>query len=215
MPKAFSAQERVIIQQRLLDQGFRLFSAYGLSKTSVDELAQAAGISKGAYYLFYDSKEALFMDVMEQVERRFRQEILAAVDLPGPSPRVRLVSVFKKAFAMLKSLPILQFTTGKDYDLLFRRIPSERLQQHFASDQDFIVDLIARCQQAGIPIQVSAEEVSGLMYPLVLSILHKDEFKYAAFDRSIDLFLELVAAYCLGEVEIPHDPPGSPVTPAV
>lgn len=214
MPKAFSTQERAVIQQRLIDQGVRLFSTYGLSKTSVDELAQAAGISKGAFYLFYDSKETLFMDVMEQVERRFRQEILVEVDKPGPTPRARLVAVFKKAFSMLETMPILQFTTGKDYDLLFRRIPPERLQSHFASDQDFILTLIARCQQAGIPIQAPAAQVGGLMYPLVLSILHKDEFQHASFAHSIDLFLELIAAYCLGEVEIPHDPPGNPAVPA-
>ena len=44
------------------------------------------GISKGAFYLFYESKEALFMEVVEMVEKRFRQEMLAAVDLRGQRP---------------------------------------------------------------------------------------------------------------------------------
>ncbi len=87
MPKGFTEYEKELIRKRLLEQGQRLFSAYGLKKTNVEEIAKAAGISKGAFYNFYDSKEALFMDVVEQAEIRLRQEILAVIDLPGSSPR--------------------------------------------------------------------------------------------------------------------------------
>ena len=87
MPKGFTEHEKELIRKRLLEQGYKQFSAYGLKKTNVEELAEASGISKGAFYLFYESKEALFMDVIELAEERFRQEILAAIDLPGPSPR--------------------------------------------------------------------------------------------------------------------------------
>ena len=202
MPKAFTPHEKELIRQRLMDQGHKLFSVYGLKKTSVDELAQAAGISKGGFYLFYESKEALFMDVIEQIEIRFRREILSVIDLPGPSPRARLLAVLKQAFSLLESLPILQFLTGSDYDLLFRRLPAEILQEHMSSDIRFIEDLVAHCRQAGIPIQAQPEQIIGLLYPLVLTALHKDEMVWNNFDGSIDVLLELVAAYCLGEVAL-------------
>ena len=210
MPKAFTEHEKDLIGKRLLEQGYKQFSAYGLQKTNVEELAEAAGISKGAFYLFYASKEALFMDVIEQAEIRFRQEIVAAVDLPGPSPRARLFAVLKKAFSLVKTLPILQFLTGSDYDLLFRRIPAEKFQEHLARDRVFFEELIIRCQNAGIPIQAQYEEISGLLYPLVLTILHKDDFGANYLSGGIDLLLELVAAFCLGEVEIQVQEPISP-----
>ena len=210
MPKGFSEQEKALIGKRLLEQGYRLFSAYGLKKTNIDEIALAAGISKGAFYNFYESKEALFMDVIEQVEIRFRQEILAVVDLPGPSPRARLSAVLKKAFAVFETMPILQFVTSSDYDLLFRKFPAEKLQEHLASDRTFLEELIARCQNAGIPIRAQPEQIVGLLYPLVLTILHKDDWGGINFSGSIDLLLELVAAFCLGEVESQLESPISP-----
>ncbi len=213
MPKGFTEHEKELIRKRLLEQGYKQFSAYGLKKTNIEELAEAAGISKGAFYLFYESKEALFMDVAELAEQRYRQEILAAIDLPGPSPRARLFAVFKTAFALLKTIPILQFFTGSDYDLLFRRVPAEKLQEHLASDRMFFEELITRCQNAGIPIRAQPEEISGLLYPLVLAILHEDDLGLNNFGGSIDLLLELVAAFCLGEVEIQLQKPLSP-TPA-
>lgn len=147
------------------------------------------------------------MDVIERAEQHFRQEVLATIDLPGPSPRARLLAVLKRAFSLLKTMPLLQFLTGSDYDRLFRRMPAERVQEHLASDRVFIQELITRCQNAGIPIQARIEEISGLLYALVLTILHEDDFGPAQFSGTTDLLLELVAAFCLGEVETEYQKP--------
>ena len=202
MPRAFTENEKRLIGKRLLKQGYKLFSAYGLKKTSVEEIAKAAGISKGAFYIFYESKEALFMDVIEEAEIRVRQELLAVIDLPGPSPRARLFAVLKKAFDLFESIPILQIFTASDYDLLFRRIPARKLQEHIASDRVFFQELITHCQKAGIPVRVQPSQIGSLLYPLVLAIMHQDDLLLNNFAGSIELLLELVAAFSLGEVGI-------------
>ncbi len=209
MPKGFTEHEKDLIRKRLLKEGYKQFSAYGLKKTNIEELAQAARISKGAFYLFYESKEALFMDVAEVAEQRYRQEILATIDLPGPSQRARLQAVFQKAFSLLKTIPVLQLFTGSDFDLLFRKIPAEKLQEHLTSDQMFFKKLVTHCQNAGILIRVQPEEISRLLYPLVLASLHEDDMNLDNFNDSIDLLLGLIAAFCLGEVEIQDAEDGS------
>ena len=47
-------------EQRILDAAAELIIHYGYDKTSVSEIAEAAGISKGAIYLHFASKDALF-----------------------------------------------------------------------------------------------------------------------------------------------------------
>ncbi len=203
MPKGFSAQERDLIRERLIEQGYKLFSAYGLKKTTVEELADAAGISKGAFYLFYESKEALFMDVAEEkAEKRFRGELLAAIDRPGESPRARLLAVLKVAIDLFRTIPMLQAFTGVDYDLLFRRVPPEKLKQHIAADRAFLDEVIGRSRAAGIPVTIRAEELSGLLYVLVVAIMHEGELGPEGFGKPVDVLLELMAAYCLGEVRL-------------
>ena len=207
MPKAFSEREKELIGKRLLEQGYKQFSAYGLKKTNVEEIATAAGISKGAFYSFYASKEALFMEVIEQVEKRVRQQILTAIDLPGPSPRARLFAVFKDSLALFKTNPILKVFTGGDFDLLFRRIPAEKLQEHLNNDRAFFDEFLAHCQNAGIPIRAQTEQIIGLLYQIVLSVFHEEAFTANNFGGSFDLLLELTAAFCLGEVELQFQPP--------
>ncbi len=202
MSKAFSEYEKEMIRKRLLEQGYRLFSIYGLKKTNIDEIAKAAGISKGAFYSFYPSKEALFMDVIERAESQIRQQVLSAIELPGPSARARLFAVLKKAFSLFREIPILQFVTGADYEIIFGRIPVEKLQKHLENDRLFIDELFARCREAGIPLRVSPEQLIELLYPLALSIIAEDDFRKFGFSGNLDLLLELIAAYCLGEMSL-------------
>ena len=210
MPKGFTEQEKELIRKRLIEQGYKQFSAYGLKKTNIEELAAAAKISKRAFYLFYDSKEALFMDAVELAEQRYRQELLKAIDRPGPSPRARLYTIFKQAFALIKAMPILQFVTSSDFELLFQKLPAERLQAHLTRDQAFLVDLVAHCRDAGIPIQVGPNEIGRLLYPLVLAILHEDDLRLDELNGSVDALLELMAAFCLGEIELQNVKDGDP-----
>ncbi len=202
MPRPFSEREKEVIAGRLTQYGYRMFSGQGLAKTNVEELASAAGISKGAFYGFYPSKEALFMEIIEETEARLRQEILAAIERPGPSPRRRLTEALRTAFKFLETTPILRTFTGGDVELMFSRIEPEKLQQHLRADRAFLEELIKRSRAAGIPIRATVEEIAGLLYPLVLAALHAEAPGQPAFDWDLDLMLELVAAYCLGEVRL-------------
>jgi AcrR family transcriptional regulator len=205
MPRGFTEEERAAIMERLVEAGHDLFSRFGLKKTNVSELAEAARISKGAFYRFYPSKESLFMDVIEKAEGRYREELLSVIQIPGAKPRSRLLGVLQKAFTLLEELPLLQFMTSSDYGQLFQSVPTEKVKEHLRSDRLFFETFIANCRAAGIPIEVDADEISNLLYPIVLAVLHKDELGMEAYGGSIDVLLELVAAFCLGEVELDRE----------
>ena len=199
MPRAFTEQERSTIQSRLLEQGRTQFAAHGLRKVRVEELAAAAGISKGAFYLFYDSKEALFMDIVEEAERAFRQEVLAVVNEPGASPHARLFAVLHRAFTLWKTIPILQLFAHGDYEILARRVPVETLQAHLHSDRGFTQELVAACRAAGIPIHARPEQIDGLLHALFFASLHENDFGGGELTAALELLLHLTAAYCLGD----------------
>ncbi len=63
MPRIFSQAERDRIEKSLLDAARDCLSLYGVRHTSVDEIVRRAHIAKGTFYLFYDSKEELFLSL--------------------------------------------------------------------------------------------------------------------------------------------------------
>jgi AcrR family transcriptional regulator len=53
-------------EQRILDAASALISHYGYDKTTVDDIAREAGVSKGAIYLHFKGKEALFEGILRR-----------------------------------------------------------------------------------------------------------------------------------------------------
>ena len=200
MTRSFTEQEKEEIRKRLLELGLKHFSTYGFKKTNVDEIARAAGISKGAFYRFYESKEILFMDVMEEVEVRGRVEIMKAIHTPGPTPRARFYGILKGAFNLFRELPIMHFFSAGDLGTLMRQIPAEKFREHIASDEGFFDQLLATCREAGIPVTVGAADIVNMLYPLVIAFLSDTEPGEISLTANLDANLELIAAYCVGDV---------------
>ncbi len=64
---------------RILKAATGLFAKYGLRKTTVDEIAKAAGVGKGTIYLFFSTKEDLFAAVVRREGAELLECVRAAV----------------------------------------------------------------------------------------------------------------------------------------
>jgi len=77
MPSAFTEQAEFQIREKLREKGRALFAVQGVQKTSVEQLTKAASIAKGSFYKFYDSKEQLFFELLEDVQTVIRAPLAA------------------------------------------------------------------------------------------------------------------------------------------
>ena len=64
---AFTDEQNEQIRNDLIREAQRCGITIGMRKTSVEQLAEAVGISKGSFYKFFDSKELLFFAVLEDI----------------------------------------------------------------------------------------------------------------------------------------------------
>lgn len=53
-------------RNRILEQATAAFTARGSAQVSLDEITAAAGVAKGSLYRYYESKEALFLAVLDR-----------------------------------------------------------------------------------------------------------------------------------------------------
>jgi len=68
----------------LVAAGRQLFGASGFADTSMDDIASAAGVTKGAVYHHFSGKDALFRAVYEQVKREITEKVAPSFLLPDP-----------------------------------------------------------------------------------------------------------------------------------
>jgi len=64
---------------QIIDGARRLFFTQGFDAASMGDIALAAGVSKGTLYVYFDSKERLFGEVVREEIARF-QQLLFALD---------------------------------------------------------------------------------------------------------------------------------------
>jgi AcrR family transcriptional regulator len=79
----------------ILDAAMQVFSRYGFKKTSMDDLARAAGLSRQGLYLHYATKEALFEATVLHVVGATRAASRAALAREDASVEDRVLGAFE------------------------------------------------------------------------------------------------------------------------
>lgn len=195
MPKGFSERERALIQADLLAKGRELFGAHGLRKTNVEDLTRAAGISKGAFYLFYESKEALFFEILLLFEAEYRTRMLAALRASDEPPEQRMRNALREAVTLWRAHPLFTSFGGDDLAYLSRKLTPEQIEANSAGDLQASRDLIAAGRAAGLPMNITPELLTGLLRALVMLNFHADDIGPDQFPAVIDVLVEQIAAY--------------------
>lgn len=78
-------------KQQILDAAALLFAARGYGPTRVVDICQAAGVAKGLFYWYFDTKEALFAELVRSMRQKLRRTQAAAMEVSDdPITRLRL-----------------------------------------------------------------------------------------------------------------------------
>jgi AcrR family transcriptional regulator len=74
---------RAEVRERLIEAASRLFARHGVHTTTLDDVAKAAGFSKGAVYSNFDSKADLVVTLLRR-ETDGALRALHEMRVPGP-----------------------------------------------------------------------------------------------------------------------------------
>jgi len=195
MPRAFSPEERETIRRQLREKGEKLFEAYGLKKTTVADITQAVGISKGSFYLFYNSKEELLLEILEQIESEGRGRILEYVVQPQENARQSVCAILKSFLLTWDAYPLLRKLDKSDFDYLARKLPAERLQSHIDRDEQFIDNFTYKFGRDGITLRVPPRVVANLIKGLFFIGIRRYDLGEDAYVECMEILIELVAGY--------------------
>ena len=87
-----NAERREASIDLLLAAALRLFVSQGYRSTNLEQISSAAGLSKGAVYFYFGSKESVLVEVLKRVREIVVERALEAVAAAGEAPVQRLVA---------------------------------------------------------------------------------------------------------------------------
>ena len=149
MPRAFTDNEKASIRRRLLLEGRRAVARSGFRATTVEALCRSAGISKGAFYAFFPSKEALFMELLQNVEREQRRDLEATLALPHATSEELVSRFLRHVFDALRREPVLAaLATPEDAAYLVRSVPPEELHRRKLEDDRYFEEILSGVEGA-------------------------------------------------------------------
>ncbi|UNC92008.1 TetR/AcrR family transcriptional regulator [Candidatus Contubernalis alkaliaceticus] len=189
MPKHFTSNEREIIYQRLIEAGKEYWERYGIKRTNVQDLARAAGISKGTFYLFFKSKELFFMEVLQKSHDQIKQQLMQVLMSEQGSLKERFVSAVMKLFEEIKLNPwMVRLMSGNgEYAYLIRKLPREKVEQHIVGDDEDTKQLLEMLCITG---DIDTKTVSAALRGLFFILLHRQEVGEEQVDDAFRLLIE-------------------------
>lgn len=140
LPKCYSEQEREDIRLRLKTEARKCLAQYGIKRTTVDELVRRVNIPKGTFYLFYQSKELLLYEVIEEEHEALEKELFQKMQelckdtIDAAKITEIIFSIMKKA----AESPGLRMLRSAEVELLYRKLPTEIVEEHLKGDQDIV-----------------------------------------------------------------------------
>jgi len=153
-------RRRARTRDEILRAATRILASKGLHETKIADIAAAADVGVGTFYLHFDTKEALFDAVVEDTVARLKAVIDAArVSSPDPVERVhRSNSAFCRFAADNREVFKAVFGHAAAFNDVIRRA-----QALFAADiEDTIRDGITRGVFVAVAPAVAAQAVVGM-----------------------------------------------------
>jgi AcrR family transcriptional regulator len=106
------ASNRSARRERLLECARRLFARWGFDKTSMDDIARETGVSKGAVYLEFPNKDALFKAVLHREFARYTGDWLRRFEAdPGEWSFARM---FQHSIGAVNASPLMKALMTRD-----------------------------------------------------------------------------------------------------
>jgi AcrR family transcriptional regulator len=168
---------------------------------SVEDLTRAVGISKGAFYLFYPSKEDLIFTVIAAWERdEYHAALLDALGPASDAPRERVAGMLRRAFTLWREHPLFRNFSREDYEVLYRRLSPEQIAAGAQADVNFSAALIARWEAEGIRVRHAPELMMALLRSLFYTTLHEAEFDPTIYPALLDRLVAMTARELVEEV---------------
>lgn len=169
---AFSDFETEQIRKALLREAQRCAVTLGMRKTSVDQLTQAVGISKGSFYKFFDSKELLFFAVLEDIHAELYEVadrvLRDTVDRP---PSERAAAAVLAVCRRMADTGVMTFIEN-DVASLLQRLPENIKAEHYHDDETHIRALL---EANALSPKGGAELTTATVRGLILTISHKEQ----------------------------------------
>lgn len=152
-------------RRRIIDSAVELFDELGYGETGLADVLQRAGVSKGAFYYHFDSKEAVAAAIIEEYRRRINQAVKERSD-PSASALENIILATFTSAATLEADKAARI--GNQLLQALGQVSSVASRVYREWTESFIETLTRAIEAAGLRDGVDAAEAAEATWAGVL-----------------------------------------------
>lgn len=177
MPKGFSEQEKNNIREKLINSCRESWEKYGYKRTNIDELCSIAGISKGAFYIFFGSKEFLFLETLSVIQKNLYT--LVETILLKEQNKYGVSKALKAVYSEYDKSPFLYDTSSTDFTSFINKLSDDEKQSIFIDSLNGAKQMI---DKPFLILRINEEKALSILSSLLLIITNKNKMIYNHFE---------------------------------
>lgn len=194
MPPPFTEKEKARLRLKMRRAARDLFARQGLKKTSLEDITSSAGIAKSTFYVFFESKEALFLEVLAEdgpaVTARIQAELDAATTTrEGVTRLLRGIVHELETNALTRRM----LTHPEDLQLQAAYATPEQLAASNSAGLALIVLYLQAGQRTGEVIPGDPILFARVISAVTLLTLHHDKIGADQYEVVLNTLIDLLA----------------------
>ena len=158
----------------------------GYKKTSIKSLCEKAGISVGTFYTLYPTKEDLFFETIEAIQRRLKEKIFEINR--DRQTKDGFAESMKVLFKEYDSKPFLYNVNTPDFQSFITKLPEETIKKVKFDSFDFFRQAV---RAASLELKMEESKAYGILSALLSTINAKETLSvtcdyFAVFEFMVD-----------------------------
>ena len=176
---------------RMLEAAAELIRQEGFPQLRVEEIAEQAGVSVGTFYLYFEGKDDLFVQLVVEYTRRLRERLSAAF-AEGESFAERMQHALNAYvdFVEENEAGFLYFRDSGTVDTTVGRLSTWAVDQHAEDLRPVLEEAMANGELRNDDAALLAQATVGLVQHLAgFWLEHRDEYSRDELQRFVNQLL--------------------------
>ncbi len=169
-------------KQELLDIAYRMFITRGYENTSIDDIIAEAGIAKGTYYYYFQSKEQTLEEVIGMMIEKEIEAAGSILDSPLPVPQ-KIVAIIASIRPAPEERTIEGALMQPENIIMHQKIKRRLIEK--------VVPLLTKAAEEGVEQGIfSCDNIPERVRMML--VISSEIFDESCFtDRDIDVFIDI------------------------
>ncbi len=206
-----SYKKSEVSRQQVLDAALKTLAAQGYAKTSVSDIARAAGLSKGAVHYHFENKDDLIEQVLQRCADTLRDRVRQAWTQPG-EPHERVLRALTELRAARKTGPELKVLADLMAQGLHDPKLQARLRQMLQDNRQQVAEgVVESLESLRIRPKIAAHVIPRLLLGVLDGLALHDFFDPSAEEDELEV-MHALAAIVLSLFEVEPAEIGTPTS---